>query len=56
MTLNLVKSRDSGNGAKLQYAIDLNAGIFTFIPDGTDEDQSEALRREYECANKGDVY
>ncbi len=56
LTLNLVKSRDSGNGAKLQYAIDLNAGIFTFIPDGTDEDQSEALRREYECSNEGDVY
>ena len=56
LTLNLVKSRDSGNGAKLQYAIDLNAGIFTFIPDGTDEDQAEALRREYECSNEGDVY
>lgn len=55
LTLNLVKSRDSGNGAKLQYAIDLNAGIFTFIPDGENESQSEALRREYESTEE-DVY
>ena len=32
MTLNLVKARDAVNGKKLQYAIDLNKGIFTFIP------------------------
>lgn len=56
LTLNLVKSRDSGNGAKLQYAIDLNAGIFTFIPDGENESQSEELRREYETTNEEDVY
>lgn len=55
LTLNLVKSRDSGNGAKLQYAIDLNAGIFTSIPDGENESQSEALRREYESTEE-DVY
>jgi len=32
LTLNLVKARDAVNGKKLQYAIDLNKGIFTFIP------------------------
>lgn len=48
LTLNLVKSRDSGNGAKLQYAIDLNAGIFTYIADAQNEEQSEALRQEFE--------
>lgn len=32
LTLNLVKARDSGNGRKLQYAVDFNKGIFTFIP------------------------
>jgi len=32
LTLNLVKARDSGNGKKLQYAVDFNKGIFTFIP------------------------
>lgn len=35
LTLNLVKARDSVNGKKLQYAVDFNKGIFTFIP--TDE-------------------
>lgn len=35
LTLNLVKARDSVNGKKLQYAVDFNRGIFTFIP--TDE-------------------
>lgn len=55
LTLNLVKSRDSGNGAKLQYGIDLNAGIFTFIPNGENESQSEALRREYESTEE-DIY
>ena len=32
LTLNLVKARDAVNGKKLQYAIDLNKGIFQFIP------------------------
>lgn len=32
LTLNLVKARDAVNGKKLQYALDLNKGIFTFIP------------------------
>lgn len=32
LTLNLVKARDAVNGKKLQYAIDLNRGVFQFIP------------------------
>lgn len=32
MTLHLVKSRDSVNGVKFNYAIDLNKGIFNYIP------------------------
>lgn len=36
MTLNLVKSRDSSNGKKLRYAIDLNKGIFEYQPEEDD--------------------
>lgn len=32
LTLNLVKSRDSENGKKLNYTVDLNKGEFTYIP------------------------
>lgn len=41
MTLNLVKSRDAVNGAKLQYAIDLNKGIFTYIPNEQSENANQ---------------
>ena len=41
MTLNLVKSRDAVNGAKLQYAIDLNKGIFTYIPHEQSENANQ---------------
>lgn len=51
LTLNLVKARDSVNGKKLQYAIDLNKGIFTFIPNedsSSSQRISEDLKREFE--------
>ena len=32
LTLNLVKARDAVNGKKLQYAVDFNKGILTYIP------------------------
>lgn len=51
LTLNLVKARDSVNGKKLQYAIDLNKGIFTFIPNedsSSSQKISEDLKREFE--------
>ena len=33
MTLTLAKSRDSETGKKLNYAVDLNKGIFSYIPE-----------------------
>ena len=51
LTLNLVKSRDSETGKKLQYAIDLNKGIFTFLPsenDAVEGQGSQELKEEFE--------
>lgn len=59
LTLNLVKARDSINGKKLQYAADLDKGIFEFIPndsDGLNSDSAEALRREFDGTMEEDVY
>ena len=36
MKLTLVKSRDSENGKVLTYHVDLNKGIFTYVPDEKD--------------------
>jgi hypothetical protein len=33
LILNIVKARDGGDGNKLTYQIDLNRGIFNFVPD-----------------------
>lgn len=54
LTLNLVKSRDSGNGAKLQYAIDLDKGIFRYIPNN--KDKTDDLIKEYEEDEGEDIY
>lgn len=51
MSLNLVKSRDTASGKKLQYNVDLNRGIFEYIPtesDGLDGKSCEDLRKEFE--------
>ena len=51
MTLNLVKSRDSINGKKLSYAIDLDRGIFTYIPEennGINGSGCDELKKEFE--------
>ncbi len=50
LTLNLVKSRDSVTGKKLNYAIDLNRGIFNFVPDSTNTDKEalKGLKEEYD--------
>ena len=51
LTLNLVKSRDSVNGKKLKYAIDLNRGIFNFLPNEDDATGGSAcadLKKEYD--------
>lgn len=39
MKLTLVKSRDSANGKVLTYIVDLNKGLFTFVPDENDLQQ-----------------
>lgn len=36
MKLTLVKSRDSENGKSISYQVDLNRGMFTYIPDEAD--------------------
>lgn len=46
MTLTLAKSRDSIAGKKLKYAVDLNTGLFNFIPE--DADSTNELKDEYE--------
>lgn len=52
LTLNLVKSRDSETGKMLKYAIDLNKGIFEYIPSDKDnvstQEDINALYEEYE--------
>lgn len=50
LTLNILKSRDSIVGKKLQYAIDLDKGIFQYLPATTDANNgsgSENIRSEY---------
>lgn len=50
LTLTLVKARDSVAGASLQYAIDLNRGLFQFIPTegSNNETQISELMKEFE--------
>ena len=51
MTLHLAKSRDSVSEGKLQYAVDLNKGIFEFIPTETSVSGAEEvnnLRGQYD--------
>lgn len=51
MTLHLVKSRDSTNGSKLSYAVNLDTGSWVFIPSEEDAlkgNHCEDLKSEYE--------
>lgn len=51
MTFTLVKSRDSSNGQKLKYAINLDKGIFEYIPnekDATNGSKCQELKNEFE--------
>jgi hypothetical protein len=51
LTMHLAKSRDNGAGVKLKYAIDLDKGVFQFIPndeDPLDDSGCEELRQEFE--------
>lgn len=61
LTLSLTKARDAFAGKKLQYAVDFDKGIFTYIPnekDALDGSQCEELRQEYEYddTSGGDVF
>lgn len=55
LTLNLVKARDSVNGARIQYAIDLDKGLFTPVSNST-KDDSEELRQEFESVEEDNIY
>ena len=51
LTITLVKSRDSETGKKIKYAVDLNKGIFNYIPEATnavDGAGCEELKNEFE--------
>ena len=51
MTLHLVKSRDSANMRDLTYVIDLNKGLFTYVPEeenAVDGEGTKELRAEFE--------
>ena len=51
MTLHLAKARDGGSGQKLKYAINLDRGIFDFLPnedDALNGSQCEDLQKEFE--------
>lgn len=51
LTLHLAKARDGGSGKKFKYAIDLDKGIFDFLPSEDDAlmgAQCDDLRREFE--------
>lgn len=54
MTLTLGKSRDSVAGKKINYAIDLNKGIFTFIPEG--EEVTQESHTDADAENEGDYF
>ena len=51
LTVNIVKSRDSETNKKLRYAIDLDKGIFNYIPEENNALEGEGcddLKNEYE--------
>ena len=51
LTINITKSRDSETNKKIRYAIDLDKGIFEYIPEennALEGEGSEELRTEYE--------
>jgi hypothetical protein len=51
MTLHLSKARDSSGTSKLKYAIDLDKGVFSFLPNEEDALKGSScsdLRNEYE--------
>ncbi len=58
MTIHIAKSRDAISGLKLKYAIDLDKGIFSFIPneeDALNGNGCEELKNEYEYSTYGEA-
>lgn len=56
LTMHLAKSRDNGAGVKLKYAIDLDKGVFQFVPnedDALDGSACDELRNEFEPTYEG---
>ncbi len=56
LTMHLAKSRDNGAGFKLKYAIDLDRGVFQFVPnedDALEGSDCEELRQEFEPTYDG---
>ena len=59
MTLTLVKSRDSANGCKLSYVVDLDRGTWAFLPDeedGLKGNKCEELKNEFEDNGNSNTY
>ena len=56
LTIHIAKSRDAVSGQKLKYALDLDKGIFSYLPveDGSSSSECEDLRNEYEESNYGE--
>lgn len=51
LTIDVAKSRDSGSGSRLKYAIDFDKGVFQFIPNEDDALSGQGckeLQEEYE--------
>lgn len=58
LTIHIAKSRDAISGLKLKYAIDLDKGVFSFIPNEEDAlggSGCEELRNEYEYSTYGEA-
>lgn len=56
LSMYLVKSRDSENGKKLQYKVDLNKGLFNYIPSEDDANNGsgyEDLEHRYDVVDNG---
>lgn len=59
MEMHLVKSRDSVNGKNLSYAVDLNTGNFTYLPEESnaiDGRGSEELKAKFEVDDGEDIF
>lgn len=59
MEMHLVKSRDSVNGKTLSYAINLNTGNFTYIPEednAVNGEGADELREKFETDDGEDIF